>query len=112
MVVLTALFVAAGRTYQISRHCLQHFYNYFYFSSFLLILKGLLQKIFSALLATSEENREQTIIFRLIGRESSERIIREKQGENQGISETYSLTLKIIINTRSLPGKQRMSSVH
>jgi hypothetical protein len=47
-----------------------------------LILKGLLQKIFSALLATSEENREQTIIFRLIGRESREESKRESREES------------------------------
>jgi hypothetical protein len=65
-----------------------------------LILNGLSHEIFSALPATSGENGEQTIIFRMIGRESSERIkgrikeriIRENQGENQGILETYSLT--------------------
>ena len=74
MLCCAAVFVAAGRAYQISRHCLQHFSNYFHFSSFMLILKGLLQKIFSALPATSKENGEQTIIFRMIGRESSERI--------------------------------------
>jgi len=57
------LFIAAGQTYQISLHCLQHFNNYFHFSSFLLILNGLLHEIFLALPATSEENREQTINF-------------------------------------------------
>jgi hypothetical protein len=36
------------------------------------MLNGLSQKIFSALPAISEENGEQTIIFRMIGRESSE----------------------------------------
>jgi hypothetical protein len=64
------VFIAAGQTYQISRHCLQHFDNYFHFSSFLLILKGLLQKIFSASPATSGENEAQSIN----SRENQERI--------------------------------------
>jgi hypothetical protein len=91
--VFAAVFGAAGQTYQISRDCLQHFSNYFHFSSFLLILNGLLHEIFSALPATSEENREQTIIFRLIGRESSERIkerISEGKALVKSILETYS----------------------
>jgi hypothetical protein len=47
-----------------------------------LILKGLLHEIFSALPAISEENREQTIIFRLIDRESSEESKRESREES------------------------------
>jgi len=59
--VFAAVFGAAGQTYQISRECLQHFSNYFHFSSFLLILKGLLHEIFSALPATSKENEAQSV---------------------------------------------------
>jgi len=59
--VFAAVFGAAGRIYQISQYCLQHFDNYFHFSSFLLILKGLLQKIFSASPAVSGENEAQSV---------------------------------------------------
>jgi hypothetical protein len=100
--VCAAVFIAAGQTYQISRHCLQHFSNYFHFSYFLLILKGLLHEIFSALPATSKENGEQTIIFRMTGRES-----RENQGENnQGESRRESRHLENLF-THSINNHQQ-----
>jgi hypothetical protein len=99
MLCCAALFGAAGQTYQISRECLQHFNKYFHFSSFLLILKGLLQKIFSASPVTSGENREQTINFsddrQRIKRGKQERIegrIIEGKYLRESISETYSPT--------------------
>jgi hypothetical protein len=90
--VFAAVFGAAGQTYQIPRHCLQHFNKYFHFFSFLFILNGLLHEIFSALPATSEENREQTINlsddWQGSKRGKQERIEGEALGES--ILETYS----------------------
>ena len=86
----------------------------------MLILKGLSHEIFSALPTISEENGEQTIIFsddwQGSKRGKQERIegrIIEGKYLRESISETYSPSLKIIINNRS-PGKheQRMSLVH
>jgi hypothetical protein len=52
-----------------------------------------LQKIFSALPAISGENREQTINFRMIGRESSERIKRESRRESRQLRNLFALSI-------------------
>jgi hypothetical protein len=91
MLCCAAVFIAAGQTYQISRHCLQHFSNYFHFSFFLLILKGLSHEIFLALPAIGGENREQSVNLR----DDRQRISEESKRESREESSRESVSGKV-----------------
>jgi len=81
----------------------------------MLILKGLSQKIFSALPAISKENREQTINFSDDWQGIKERFKRDNQARESKRESLRNLFIHSKNNHQQpliIASKQRMSSVH